>query len=119
MSARILAIDDSDHLREVLCLTLQFNGYAVQAAADGLDGLAAAHAEPFDLIICDIEMPRMDGIEFVRRYRLELGDQTPIIMLTAEGDELIQRARAAGANAVVTKPFEPMRLFAVIKDMLR
>jgi CheY-like chemotaxis protein len=118
MSPRILIIDDADHLRSVLKLTLEFKGYEVTDAGDGREALDAAHAQAFDLIFCDIEMPVMNGIEFVRHYRAEVSPATPIIMLTAEGNEPIGRALAAGATAVIHKPFEPISLLDEINRHL-
>lgn len=118
MSPRILAIDDTEHLRTVIKLTLQFKKYDVSLACDGVEGLEAARAGQFDLILCDIEMPRMGGVEFVRQYRAAFGSATPIVMLTAEGDEKIAAARAAGANDAISKPFEPLHLFAAIDKHL-
>lgn len=118
MSPRILAIDDTEHLRTVLRLTLEFKGHQVQLACDGAEALDAARKGPFDLIICDIEMPKVDGVSFVRQYRAEFGPAVPIIMLTAEGDEKIQQARAAGATDAVAKPFEPLHLYETVERHL-
>lgn len=119
MSPRILAIDDTEHLRTVIRLTLEFKGYEVQLAVDGEDGLDKARVGRFDLIICDIEMPRLDGIGFVRKFRAEFGDATPIVMLTAEGDDKITRAKAAGATDAINKPFEPLQLYDVVNRHLQ
>jgi two-component system chemotaxis response regulator CheY len=119
MSARILVIDDSEHLNCILKLTLEFKGYEVFAAENGLEGLETVKIKgPFDLILCDIEMPVMNGVEFVRRYRTETGLATPIIMLTAEGTELISHALASGATAAILKPFEPIQLMNEIEKYL-
>lgn len=119
MAARILIIDDSEHLRVVLKLTLEFKGYEAHLAGDGREGLEAVTRQgPFDLIFCDIDMPVMNGLEFVRRYRAEVSSATPIIMLTAEGGELISGALAVGANAAVRKPFEPIQMLREIDKYL-
>ena len=115
---RILVIDDAEHLRTVLQLTLQYQGYQVTTAADGQAGLEAARAGAFDLVFCDIEMPVMNGIEFVKRYRAEVSRETPILMLTAEGGELVNQALAAGATSALVKPFEPIRLLREIEQRL-
>lgn len=119
MSPRILAIDDTEHLRAVIRLTLEFKKYDVKLASDGVEALEAARAGRFDVILCDIEMPRMNGVEFVRNYRAEFGPDTPIIMLTAEGDEKVSAARAVGATDAIAKPFEPLQLFAAIDRHLK
>lgn len=119
MSGRILVIDDSEHLRTILKLTIEFGGYEVVLAENGAEGLDAVKKTPFDLIFCDIEMPVMNGVEFVRRYRAEVSPITPILMLTAEGTDLIRHALASGANNVIMKPFEPIRLMKEIGKFLK
>jgi two-component system chemotaxis response regulator CheY len=118
MSANVLVIDDAEHIRTMLQLTLEFEGHRVATAADGAEALAKARDDRFDLIFCDIDMPGMNGLEFVARYREHLDARTPIIMLTAEGGELIQKALAAGATAVVHKPFEPIRVLKEVEKYL-
>lgn len=118
MSAKILIIDDSEQLRSILELTLKFKGYEVTTAADGQQGLMAASTQAFDLIFCDIEMPVMNGLEFVRAWREKSGSRPPIIMLTAEGSEVIGKALAAGADGAISKPFEPIQLLAEIAQRL-
>ena len=118
MSALILIIDDAEHLRAIMKMTLEFKGYTVHEAGDGREGLDAARAYSFDLIFCDIEMPVMNGIEFVRRFRAEVSLATPIVMLTAEGSGPIGHALSAGATAAVSKPFEPIRLLKEIERHL-
>jgi two-component system, chemotaxis family, chemotaxis protein CheY len=115
---RILVIDDAEHLRTVLELTLKFKGYEVVTAANGQEGLEAARAGAFDLVFCDIEMPVMNGIEFVKRFRSEVSRETPVLMLTAEGSELINQALAAGATSAFIKPFEPIRLLKEVEQRL-
>lgn len=118
MSAHILIIDDADHIRSVLAVTLEFKGYSVTGAENGQAGLDAAAAHKPDFIFCDIEMPVMNGLEFVRRFRAEVDPNTPILMLTAEGDELIKRAMEAGATGSIRKPFEPIQLLKLLEKHL-
>lgn len=118
MSARILIIDDSEHLRAMLSATLQFKRYRVTDAENGHAGLQAALAGPHDLILCDIDMPVMNGLEFVRRFREQVSPQTPILMLTAEDTDLTSRALSAGATAILYKPFEPIALLKEIERHL-
>lgn len=115
MSTRILIIEDAEHLRTVLKITLEFKGYDVYVAANGQEGLEAAKESSFDLIFCDIEMPVMDGLEFLTRYRAEIDAETPIVMLTAEDRELIEQALQRGATAALCKPFEPIKLLEEIQ----
>jgi CheY-like chemotaxis protein len=122
MSARILVIDDSEHLRQVIQMTLAFKGHRVTSAGDGAEALqrvGEAQSEGgFDLIYCDIEMEGMDGIEFVRQYRAKYGTETPIVMLTAEEGPVLRKAIEAGATDVVIKPFEPIRLLEEVERYL-
>jgi CheY-like chemotaxis protein len=118
MPAKILVIDDAEHLRSILKVTLEFKGYAVDAAGDGAQGLAWATMNDYGLIFCDIDMPTMNGIEFTARYRAHPRGKAPVIMLTAEGSELIQKALAAGATAAISKPFEPIRVLQEVEKHL-
>jgi two-component system chemotaxis response regulator CheY len=118
MKGSILLIDDADHIRLMLKLTLEFQGHGVTTACNGIEGMARAAEATFDIIFCDIDMPEMNGLEFVARFREKHGTKTPIIMLTAEGGELIQKAMAAGATASISKPFEPIRVLKEVQNQL-
>ena len=118
MSGRILVIDDSEHVRAVIRMTLKFKGYDVETAENGSEGLELATQEGFDVIFCDIEMPVMDGVEFVRKYRAAHGDRTPVIILTAEEGRAARDAMHAGATMVLAKPFEPIRLLEEVERQL-
>jgi two-component system chemotaxis response regulator CheY len=117
LSKTILTIDDSRTMRDMLMLALSNAGYRVVQAVDGVHGLEVLGAESPDVIITDINMPRMDGfgvIENVRkddRYRA-----TPILVLTTESDSTKkERARAAGATGWIVKPFNPEKLVTAIR----
>jgi two-component system chemotaxis response regulator CheY len=120
MSANILTVDDSASMRMTTRLTLSGAGFAVTEAVDGLDGLEKAKTRRFDLIVTDINMPRMDGlrmIEEVRRLPTQIG--VPIVFLTTESDAASKsRAKAAGATAWLTKPFEPDQLVKLVTKVL-
>lgn len=118
MSKRILVIDDLDHMRLMLKLTLELHGYDVIEANQGLAALELLQADKADLIFCDVDMPVLNGVEFVRRFRAEYGPETPIIMLSAENNDTLKATLAAGATATVSKPFEPMQLLAMLEKML-
>lgn len=118
MAHRILVIEDQDDFRELLRMTLDFKGFDVTTAANGAEGLKATVSEEFDLITSDIEMPVMNGIEFVRQYRAAGNASTPIIMLSAAGSGLTKEALGAGATDVVEKPFEPIKLTEMIDQLL-
>ncbi len=103
--ARVLVIDDEPGLRHTLGLILRDEGFAVVDAEDGEAGLRAAAADPPDLILCDIRMPRLDGLGFVERYR-EAGGSALVIMMSAYGtQETAIEAMRRGAYDYVSKPF--------------
>ncbi|MFE7480775.1 response regulator transcription factor [Streptomyces sp. NPDC057552] len=116
---RILIVDDEPAVREALQRSLAFEGYGTQVAVDGYDALAMTEAYGPDLIVLDIQMPRMDGLTAARRIRAT-GSTTPILMLTAR-DTVGDRVTGldAGADDYLVKPFELDELFARIRALLR
>ncbi|MER7404135.1 response regulator transcription factor [Streptomyces sp. NPDC000070] len=118
-SQRILIVDDEPAVREALQRSLAFEGYGTEVAVDGADALEKAAAYRPDLVVLDIQMPRMDGLTAARRIR-STGDTTPILMLTAR-DTVGDRVTGldAGADDYLVKPFELDELFARIRALLR
>lgn len=118
---KILTVDDSASMRAMVVFTLRGEGYEVTEAVNGKEGLDTAKADNFDLIISDVNMPIMNGIEFVTNVRKEENYRfTPILMLTTEsGNDLKQQGKAAGATGWIVKPFDPQKLIAVVKKVLR
>ncbi|MBV7246125.1 MULTISPECIES: response regulator transcription factor [unclassified Streptomyces] len=116
---RILIVDDEPAVREALQRSLAFEGYGTRVAVDGYDALAMTEAYAPDLIVLDIQMPRMDGLTAARRIRAT-GSTTPILMLTAR-DTVGDRVTGldAGADDYLVKPFELDELFARIRALLR
>lgn len=113
---RILAIDDTKTLLSLLCLTLKNAGHEVASAENGEEGLAAFDQFKPDVVITDLNMPVMDGIQFTRACRQRpAGQNTPIIVLTTEnGAEIKAEGRRAGASAWMVKPFEPTTLLGLV-----
>jgi two-component system chemotaxis response regulator CheY len=113
----ILTVDDSRTMRDMLHLALSEAGFRVVQAVDGLDGLDALDAAQADVIITDINMPRMDGFGFIEGVRAnEKHRATPILVLTTESDAAKkQRAREAGATGWIVKPFNPEKLVDAIR----
>jgi len=112
MTKTVLTVDDSRTMRDMLMIALSGAGYSVVQAEDGVHGLEVLEGTTPDVIITDINMPRMDGfgfIENVRRDKRHRGVQ--ILVLTTESDPAKKdRARAAGATGWIVKPFDPAKL---------
>ncbi|MFQ6775820.1 response regulator [Cereibacter sphaeroides] len=119
MSKTILAVDDSPSVRQMVRLTLVGAGYTVVEAVDGQDALEKATAQRFDAILTDQNMPRLDGIGFIRKFRtLPEGKGVPIVFLSTESqDTLKAQAKEAGAIGWMIKPFDQAQLLAVVKKV--
>ncbi len=118
---RVLVVDDEPDLVDLVSMNLTTAGYDVIHATDGLEGLHAARAEQPDLVILDVMMPEMSGVEVARRLRADPRTaSTPVLMLTArasEGDQV--SGLAAGADDYITKPFSMRVLLARVEAALR
>lgn len=117
---KILAVDDSVSIRKSISFILGQEGYEVTEAVDGVDGLAKAKADKFGLVITDINMPNMDGIEFIKQLRTTEGYKfTAIIALTTENQQSkMEEGKAAGATGWIVKPFTSDKLLAVVKKII-
>lgn len=118
--ANVLIVDDSASMRQMVNFTLTTAGHQVTEAVDGKDGLSKAAAHTFDLIISDINMPIMTGLEMVPEVRkLQQYQAVPILMLTTESAaDMKQKGKAAGATGWIVKPFNPAQLLNTIKRVL-
>ena len=118
---KILTVDDSASMRAMVAFTLKAQGFDVTEAVNGQEGLDRAKEAAFDLIISDVNMPVMDGIEFISHVRkIESYRFTPILMLTTEsGLDKKQEGKAAGATGWIVKPFDPQKLVAVVNKVLK
>ena len=118
-AARILVVEDEPAMRAGLRDNLEFDGYAVDLAADGEEGLRRLLAGRYDLVVLDVMLPKRSGFDVCQAARRE-GVQTPIILLTAKGEELDRvLGLELGADDYVTKPFSLRELLARIKAVLR
>jgi two-component system chemotaxis response regulator CheY len=120
MAKTIMAIDDSASIRQVVSITLKKAGYEVIEASDGRDALKKLTGQKVHLMLCDVNMPNMDGITFLKEIRQNPNYKfTPIIMLTTESQEAKkQEGKAAGARAWVVKPFKPEQMLAAIEKLI-
>ena len=118
--AKILAVDDSASMRQMVTFTLKGAGHQVDEAGNGQDALTKAKANKYDLVITDVNMPIMDGITLIRNLRGEANYKfTPLLMLTTEsGAENKAEGKAAGATGWIVKPFNPDQLVATVKKVL-
>ena len=119
--ATVLTVDDSPSVRQVVKLTLSRAGHTVVEAGDGAEGLAKVKSQKFDLVITDLNMPVMNGLDMIRALRaLPSFVGTPIVFLTTESDDgAKQQAKAAGATGWITKPFKPEMLLTVATKLVR
>jgi two-component system chemotaxis response regulator CheY len=121
MSKIIMTVDDSRSVRQMVGFTLQQAGYQVVEAEDGADALRKLNGGKVNMVITDLNMPNMDGIELTRALRADADHKfVPIILLTTESQETKkQQGKAAGATGWIVKPFKPEQLLAVVKKVLR
>jgi two-component system chemotaxis response regulator CheY len=119
--ARILAVDDSPVMRQMVKATLAEAGHEVAQAANGEEALRMAAGQVFDMVITDLNMPVMDGLALIRKLReLPAYSSMPMIALTTESTTEVKRAgREAGATAWVVKPFNPQRLIGAVAELLK
>jgi len=120
MTKKVLTVDDSSSVRKLVEFTLKAKGFGVSSAGNGLEALELMAKERFDAVILDINMPQMNGLEFLQKIR---ADNTfasiPVVMLTTEGqDEDKDKAVSLGATAYIVKPFKPTQLLGLLEKIL-
>jgi two-component system chemotaxis response regulator CheY len=120
MSKRIITVDDAATMRKMVAFTLKGAGHEVLEAGDGCEAITLLSQRPVDLVITDVNMPNMDGLELTRQLRaMPAFARTPIILLTTESDPAKKLlGRAAGATGWIVKPFNQEQLLAIVAKVL-
>ncbi|MFZ1377988.1 MAG: response regulator [Geothrix sp.] len=120
MGRLILTVDDSSTMRQMITFTLKGAGFDVLEAGDGVEALEVAAGKKLDLIVTDVNMPRMDGITLVQRLRaLPQFKFTPILVLTTESDASMKmKGKEAGATGWIVKPFSPEKLLDTVNKVI-
>lgn len=121
MTKTILAIDDSPSVRMMVQMTLTSAGYSVVLAGDGEEGLQKALAHKPDAVLTDQNMPRLDGIGFIRRFRQsQQSAGIPVVFISTESSPAtMQQARDAGATGWIVKPFDQAKLLSVVNKLVK
>lgn len=116
---RALTVDDSRTMRDMVSFTLKNAGFEVMEAEDGKDALAKINGQKLDVIITDLNMPNMNGIELIKSLRASADYKfTPILMLTTESDDTKKaEGKNAGATGWIVKPFNPEKLIQVVNKV--
>jgi CheY-like chemotaxis protein len=120
MAKRVLVVEDHLETRDIITRWLELFGYEVIIANDGQEGLESARSEYPDLIVTDIRMPYIDGVEMIKHLRSlpECGN-VPILVITAYGMDYAKEAIEAGANRALAKPIDPDLLHPFVRDLLK
>ncbi|EGQ9933788.1 response regulator [Vibrio vulnificus] len=120
MKKNILIVDDSESLRQVVSIALTGAGFNVIEAKDGVQGVERLNGEKIHLIISDVNMPNMNGIDFIKQVKQHSKYRfTPIVMLTTETQQyLMEECKKAGARAWLVKPFRPEQMISVVSRFL-
>lgn len=115
MKRRVLVAEDDPLIRQILETILDLEEFEVAVATDGAEALAIYGAERPDIVVLDVQMPGVDGLEVCRRIKADGGEGVPVIMLTArDTPEDVRAGKDAGADAYLTKPFSPLALIDTI-----
>src|SRR5262249_36146895 len=119
MSPKILVVEDSFETRDSLTILLELCGYDVIVASDGREGLARALSDNPDLIVTDVRMPSVNGIDMLREFRkYHRFSAVPVLVVTGYSKDYAREAFAAGADHVLSKPFNPEDLLRLVRKLL-
>jgi two-component system, chemotaxis family, chemotaxis protein CheY len=123
MGKKVMVVDDSTAIRQVIGHVLSSEGYEVIEAQDGRDALEKLNGREVDMFICDVNMPNMDGVTFLKKVKSDEGLASyrfaPFIMLTTEsGEDRIAEGKEAGAKVWLVKPFQPQKFLETVKKLM-
>lgn len=120
MAKVILTVDDSASIRQMVSFTLKNEGYDIVEAVDGVDALDKMKGTTVDMVLTDLHMPNMNGLDLIKEVRANPASKfIPIIFLTTESQgDIKQEGKSAGATGWIVKPFKPEQLVAVVKKVL-
>jgi two-component system, chemotaxis family, chemotaxis protein CheY len=123
MAKNVLIVDDSATMRKIIMRSIRQAGIEnadFKEAGDGVEGMKAIEGGTFDLILSDVNMPNMNGLDFVKAVKEKLGTPPPIVMITTEGsEEIVREAMSRGATGYMKKPFSPEKIQEVIGPLLK
>ena len=123
MTKNVLIVDDSATMRKIIMRGIRQAGIdnaEFQEAGDGVEGVKACEGTTFDLILSDVNMPNMNGLDFVKEVTAKLSSPPPIVMITTEGSEdVINEAMSRGANGYLKMPFTPEKIQEVLGPLLK
>lgn len=123
MTKNVLIVDDSATMRKIIMRGIRQAGIdnaEFQEAGDGVEGLKAVEGTSFDLILSDVNMPNMNGLDFVKEVSGKISNPPPIVMITTEGsEEVVNEAISRGAKGYLKKPFTPEKIQEVIGPLLQ
>jgi two-component system chemotaxis response regulator CheY len=123
MTKNVLIVDDSATMRKIIMRGIRQAGIdnaEFEEAGDGVEGMQAVEGGQFDLILSDVNMPNMNGLDFVREVTGKLENPPPIVMISTEGsEEVISEAMSRGANGYLKKPFTPEKIQEVLGPLLQ
>lgn len=121
MAKKVLVVDDNATIRSLSRKVLEGIGFEVSEAEDGQAGLEAAQADGFQLVLADINMPRMNGIEMITEIRkLDAYKRVPVLIISTENNaQIMQKGKAAGANGWLVKPFQREKLLGILQKLVK
>lgn len=121
MTKTVMVVDDSVSMRQLVSFALKDAGYEVVPAVNGKDAFDKLNGTRIDMVITDLNMPEMNGVDFIKKLRGKFGYKfTPVVMLTTESRETNkQEGREAGASGWLVKPFTPQQLIEVVKKFVK